>query len=69
MLFRSEVFSLDGPAKARKISSLDIQGPAHAAGVTISESFTALWKASAAVTLTELSDGRNLQGMATYVRV
>ncbi|KAI0741357.1 hypothetical protein C8Q80DRAFT_1110448 [Daedaleopsis nitida] len=30
-----EVFSLDGPGKARKISSLDIQGPARAAGVTI----------------------------------
>ncbi|KAI0730919.1 hypothetical protein C8Q76DRAFT_613520 [Earliella scabrosa] len=44
-----EVFSLDGPAKARKISSLDIQGPARAAGVAI--------------------NGRNLQGMATYVRV
>ncbi|KAI0709662.1 hypothetical protein C8T65DRAFT_575593 [Cerioporus squamosus] len=43
-----EVFSLDGPAKAKQIASVNIQGPARSAGVTI--------------------NGRNLQGMATYVR-
>ncbi|RDX50267.1 hypothetical protein OH76DRAFT_1455466 [Lentinus brumalis] len=30
-----EVFSLDGPAKAKQIASVNIQGPARSAGVTI----------------------------------
>ena len=32
-----EIFSLDGPAKAKQIATVNIQSPARAAGVTISK--------------------------------